>query len=345
MRTYVIRRILLLIPVLVGLSLLVFSLTSLVGDRWTAYVTSPHPSQAQINGVIEKYHLNESIINQYGYWLNGIIHGDWGYSKSVSLPVTDAIAKFFPATFELTLVSILIGVFFGIWLGTITAVRKDKPIDHATRVISLSGVSIPIFVLGLVLMYVFYFQLHIAPQGDRISAYFDPTTAAALGGTPLHQYTGLFIVDSILNGSPAMLQDVLWHIALPAITLSFGTVAIITRIMRASMLEVFNQDYIKTARAKGLSEKVVIRKHARRNALIPTVTITGLAFGGLLGGAILTESIYNWPGIGRWSTKAITSQDPAGIMGFSLLVGFIYVISNLIVDLMYAYLDPRVKLE
>jgi ABC-type dipeptide/oligopeptide/nickel transport system permease component len=334
-----------LIPVLLGLSLLVFSLTSLVGDRWTAYVTSPHPTQAQINAVIIKYHLNDNIITQYGYWLNGIIHGDWGYSKAASMPVTDAIVKFFPATFELTLVSILLGVFLGIWLGTLTAVRKDKPVDHTTRVIALSGVSIPIFVLGLLLLYIFYFQLHLFPAGGRISDYFDPDTAALLGGTPLHTYTGIYIIDSILNGNPSMLQDVLWHIALPAITLSFGTIAILTRIMRASMLDVLNQDYIKTARSKGLSEDVVIKKHARRNALIPTTTVTGLAFGGLLGGAILTETIYQWPGIGLWSTRAITSQDPAGIMGFSLLIGIIYVLTNLIVDLAYAYLDPRVKLE
>jgi peptide/nickel transport system permease protein len=184
---------------------------------------------------------------------------------------------------------------------------------------------------------VFYYLLGILPATGRYSDQY------ILTGVP--DVTGFLLVDSLIVGNLSLFTDAVWHIILPAVTLSFGTIAIITRIMRSSMLEVMNQDYVKTARAKGLSERVVIRKHARRNALIPTTTVVGLSFGGLLGGAVLTESIFSWPGLGRWSSSAILSNDWASILGFVLLVSVVYVFVNLIVDLMYAYLDPRVRLE
>jgi peptide/nickel transport system permease protein len=190
------------------------------------------------------------------------------------------------------------------------------------------------------LQFIISFSLHWLPLEGRFDV-----NLSLLPGNKIFNYTGFRLVDTLLNGNFNMFGDAVLHIILPAITLSFGTIAIITRIMRSSMLEVMNLDYVRTARSKGLPERLVIRKHARRNALIPTTTVIGLSFGGLLSGAVLTESIFNWPGLGRWSASATLNNDWNGILGFTLLAAFIYVIVNLVVDVLYAYLDPRVRLE
>jgi ABC-type dipeptide/oligopeptide/nickel transport system permease component len=336
MTTYIARRLLLLVPVLLGVSVFVFSLTRLAGKPESAYITEKM-TDAQIAQVMARYHFDAPIWDQYYYWLTGIFQGDWGYSKVANMPVTQAIGTYFPATFELTLVSIIIAVIIGIYVGTLSAVRKDKPVDHATRIVALSGVSLPIFWLGLLLQLVFYNYLHLLPANGMIS------TKYIILGYP--HATGFLLFDSLSVGNLTIFWDELGHIILPAVTLAFGTIAVIARIMRSSMLEVMNQDYVKTARAKGLPNKVVIKKHARRNALIPTTTVVGLSFGGLLGGAVLTESIFSWPGLGQWSARAILSNDTASVLGFVMIIAIIYVLTNLIVDLLYAYLDPRVRLE
>jgi peptide/nickel transport system permease protein len=329
---------LLLIPVLLGVSLFVFSLTRIAGNPAAAYITE-RMTPDQIKAIEAQFHLNDPVYIQYFYWLNGIVHGNWGYSPTASLPVTEAIAVYFPATFELTMVSMIIAVVLGIALGTISAVRKDTPADHATRIMALSGVSLPIFWLGLMLKFVFAFELPWLPLGGRYDI------LLVLRQPAIHQYTGFWLIDTFLNGNFTLFSDGVWHIILPAVTLAFGSIAIITRIMRSSMLEVMSLDYVRTARSKGLPERLVIRKHARRNALIPTTTIIGLSFGGLLGGAVLTETIFDWPGLGRWAASATLSNDWASILGFTLLTAVIYVLVNLIVDVLYAYLDPRVRLE
>lgn len=336
---FVLRRLLLLVPVLLGVSLIVFTLTRLSGDPAAAYI-SDRMTPSQIAEVYERYHFNEDIWVQYFYWLDGIIHMDWGWSRVDGMPVTDAIVHHFPATFELAVASMLIGVILGIALGTTSAVRKNRPFDHTTRVISLIGVSIPVFWLGLLLISLFYSTLDLFPVGGRTSNSYIISKVV-----PYQMATGFYIYDSLAIGNIPLFLDVLWHLVLPAVTLSFGTIALVLRIQRNSMLEVLGLDYVKTARAKGLSEKVVIRKHARKNALIPTTTVVGLAFGALLGGAVLTESIFSWPGLGKWAASSITRLDTASILGFCLFIALIYVLANLIVDIMYAYLDPRVRLE
>jgi peptide/nickel transport system permease protein len=205
-------------------------------------------------------------------------------------------------------------------------------------VLSLVGVSIPVFLIGILLLIIFYGNLHLFPIKERIS------DSYIIAGTVPNGLTGFYLIDSLLLGDIPMFFDVVWHLILPAITLSLGGIAVILRMQRSSMLEVMGLDYVKTARAKGLDEKTVINVHARKNALIPTTTVVGLAFGGLLGGAVLTESIFSWPGLGKWSANSIGRMDTASILGFCLLVAFIYVIVNLIVDVVYAYLDPRVRL-
>ena len=338
MYQFVIRRLLLLIPVLIGVSIIVFALTRMTGDPAAAYI-NPKMTPAQIEAVKEQYHFNDPAYIQYFYWLNGVVHGDWGWSTSVGEPVTQAIGQFFPATFELTVFAMVFAVIIGVALGTTSAIRRNKPFDHTTRVVSLIGVSLPIFVLGLILIYLFAYSWPIFPQGGR----FSDSYIFAPGGIP--HITGFLLIDSAWVGNFQLFGDALWHLILPAITLAFSTIAVITRIMRNSMLEVLGLDYVKTARAKGLPEKTVTRKHARKNAMIPTTTVIGLAFGGLLGGAVLTESIFNWPGLGRYSTQAIGGQDIPAILGFVLITAIIYVLVNLVVDVLYAYLDPRVRLE
>lgn len=327
-----------IIPVLIGVSIIIFTLTRMTGDPAAAYINEKM-NNAQIADVYEKYHFNEPAYVQYMYWFNGILHMDWGWSKTASMPVTDAIAYYLPATFELAVTSMIIAIVVGIALGTTSAVKKNKPYDHSTRLVSLIGVSIPVFWLGLLLLVVFYNGLHIAPDGGRTSMSFVLAKVV-----PNQMSTGFYIVDSLAIGNMNLFADVVWHLILPAVTLSFASIALILRMQRNSMLEVLQLDYIKTARAKGLPEKAVIKKHARKNALIPTTTVVGLAFGTLLSGAVLTESIFSWPGLGRWSANSIKRMDTASILGFCLLIAFIYVIANLIVDIMYAYLDPRVKL-
>jgi len=334
---YIVKRLLLLIPVLIGVSIIIFTLSRMSGDPAAAYI-SDKMTPLQIQQVYEKYHFDEPVINQYWYWLRGILEGDWGWSKIAVAPVNEAILERLPVTMELTLLSMAIGIPIGITLGTKTALRKDKAFDHIIRVISLIGVSIPVFWLALILQYVFYYDLDLLPAAGLYDV-------VRWSFTPIPDITGFLIIDSLLVGNIRLFGDHVLHMIMPAVTLSFGTIAVLIRIQRNSMLEVLNLDYIKTARAKGLPENVVINKHARRNALIPTTTVVGLSFGGSLGGAVLTESIFALPGLGRWSASSITHFDTTSILGFVLFIAVVYSLVNLAVDIMYAYLDPRVKLE
>jgi ABC-type dipeptide/oligopeptide/nickel transport system permease component len=294
-----------------------------------------------IHQVRLKYHLYDPVYVQYFYWLNGVLHGDLGYTKANgNTLVTSTIEAKFPATFELALVSTFLAVTIGIAVGTRAAVKVNSAVDQGARVVSLTAVSIPVFWLGLMLIMVFYNMLGWAPQPqDQYTS-----TSALFDVTKLRVHTNFLLIDTALSGNWPFFWDVVRHLVLPSITLAFATTAIIVRMMRSSMLEVLGAEYVRTARSKGLPEKVVIQKHARRNALIPTTTVIGLSFGGLLGGAVLTETVFSWPGLGQWSAAAATSIDTGGIMGFTLLTAVIYVVANLIVDIVYAFLDPRVRL-
>jgi peptide/nickel transport system permease protein len=254
------------------------------------------------------------------------------------MDVTEAISWKLPATIELALVAMVFAVIVGIPLGIISATRKDKAPDHITRVVALAGVSMPIFWFALILKYVFFYQFFIwglpfLPEGGRYSYEYIPYT-------PI---TNFILVDSIITLNPTLFFDAAVHLILPGFALGYLTLAVITRMMRSSMLEVLKEDYITLARSKGLRDRVVIYKHALRNAMIPTVTVIGLAFGGLMTGAVLTETIFSWPGLGRWSTRAILTSDIPSINAFTLLVAFIFVGANLVVDLIYGALDPRIR--
>ncbi len=328
---YIIRRLIMLIPVVIGVTLITFTISYVIPANPARAWAGPKAPPETVEKIKERYHLNDPLYLQYYYYISGVIRGDWGYSHSEHRPVSDAIAGYFPATFELTLWAMIIAIPTGIYLGVISAVKRNKLADHISRVFALSGVSMPIFWLGLLLIILFYSILGVLPASGR-------------GIAPSHTYTGLYLLDSILSGDFYAFVDDAIHLILPAITLSYATLAVITRMTRSSMLEVLRLDYIKTARAKGLPDKIVIYRHALRNALIPTLTVSGLAFAGLLGGAVLTETIFAWPGIGRYAYHAIATLDFPAIMGVTLLMAIIFVIANLIVDIMYAYLDPRIKL-
>ncbi|KAF5044023.1 Dipeptide transport system permease protein DppB [anaerobic digester metagenome] len=333
---YIVKRLLLILPVILGVSIIVFSLSRMTGGDPAAAYINDKMTELQIAQVYAKYHFDEPVWNQYWYWLQGIATGDWGWSITAVSPVTEAIKNKLPITAELTVFSMLIGVTVGISLGTQTALRKDKLFDQVSRVISLLGVSIPIFWLALIFQYVFFFKLGVLPISSAYSDEF-------VGKIP--DITGFIALDSLLVGNVRLFVDHMIHMIMPSVALSFGTIAVLMRIQRNSMLEVLNLDYVKTARAKGLDEKVVINKHARRNALIPTTTVVGLSFGGSLGGAVLTESIFALPGMGRWAADSIRRLDTNSVLGFCLFIAMVYVLANLIVDVMYAYLDPRVKLD
>ena len=353
LRDYIIRRLLLLIPVLIGVSIITFALTRLIAGPLgpaSIYINERcAASDACIDAVIHKYGFDQPVPVQYVKYMDGLLHGDWGYSKAAKLTVADAISTKLPATFELATAAMVIAVVLAIPLGVLSATRRNKPVDHATRVVALSGVSLPVFWLGLMLKYALYwlpfvyFGLTLLPIDQRATSGMYGDCERGVVYT-VCATTRLYTVDSILAFNGSAFVDALKHLFMPAMTLAFVTMAVIVRMMRSSMLEVLNQEYIKTARSKGLSEKVVIKKHARRNALIPTTTVIGLSFGGLLGGAVLTETIFSWPGLGQWSADSVQQLDPAAIMGFTLVAGVVYVVANLVVDILYAFLDPRIRL-
>jgi peptide/nickel transport system permease protein len=371
---YVVRRLALLIPVLIGISIITFGLAWFAthGHLETQYISlSDRLSEEKIQRITQQHGFDKPAYVQYFLYVKGALTGDLGISTSFqNQPVSKVIGLKFPASAELALVSMVFAVVLGIPLGILSATHRDKPTDHVSRFVALSGVSVPVFWLALVLqLYLsYYLGQHWQVNGQPffpLNNRFDPNLVtcahpvlwpditsyvASCGQAPPHAFfgnwrSGLMTVDTLLwRDWPAFL-DVVRHLILPGFTLGFVTLAIIMRMMRASMLEVLGLDYVRTARAKGLDERVVINRHARRNALIPTLTVVGLAIGGLMGGAVLTETIFSWPGLGQWSAKAILSVDVGAIMGFVLLAAIIYVLSNLVVDLLYAYLDPRVTLE
>ncbi|MGA3296171.1 MAG: ABC transporter permease [Candidatus Bathyarchaeia archaeon] len=341
LRDYVLRRLILLIPVLLGVTMIVFGISHMVGDPVAAYV-SERTSEDQIKQVIRQRGLDQPLYVQYVIYLGDLLKGDWGLTRSMGdRPVTDVIREFFPATLELTMAALVMMLVIGIPLGILSATRKDKMVDHLSRIFALSGVSMPVFWLGLLLLLVFYYYFQILglpnlPGSGRIDPFIYP---------PFKPITGLYLIDSILEGRLDVFLDVLAHLILPAFVLGYHGVALITRMMRSSMLEVLRQDYITLARSKGLSEKVVIYRHALKNAMIPTITVAGLAFGSLLTGSPLTETVFAWPGIGRWAAGAILTTDFSAITGFTIVAALVYVFANLIVDLVYAALDPRIRFQ
>lgn len=332
MTTYIARRVAMLIVVLIGMSLLTFMISHAIPGDPVRLAAGPHAGPEQIESLRKQLGFDKPLPVQYLMYISDLLHGDMGTSIETRKPVREEVVTYLPATAELSIFALLISVAIGLPLGVVSATRKNTFIDNGGRIVSLLGTSTPIFWLGLLLQLLFYKELGLLPIGGRIGIELNP---------PAH-ITGFYIIDSILSGDWLALKSSILHLILPAFTLGYGSMAVFTRMTRSSILEVLNEDYIKTARAKGLSERVVIYKHALRNAILPVMTIIGLQFASLLGGAVLTETVFSWPGIGNYGVHAIMTLNFPAIMGVTLITTVIFVIVNLIVDISYAFIDPRI---
>lgn len=330
---YVLERLFYIIPVLIGVTLLVFIISHAIPGDPARMMAGQKASREAVENIRKSLGLDRPLPEQYLRYLVGLAKGDLGMSIRNQRPVLDDLENFFPATLELTLLSIIFCISVGLPLGILSAIRRNHPIDHMARVFSVIGVSMPVFWLGLMLLLLFYSHLGWLPGSGRLDVSMTP---------PAH-VTGMYLVDTLLEGSWEKFTNAFSHILLPAFCLSYVYLAIITRIARSSMLSAMGQEFITTARANGISEFAVVLKHGLKNALIPTVTITGLSIGELLGGAILTETIFDWPGMGKYVVDSVGFLDFPAIMGFTLVVSLIYVIVNLLVDVLYAFLDPQIR--
>lgn len=350
MGAYVVRRLAGLVPVLFGISLLVFSFVRLIPGDPAVVMLGERGSAEDVARVREQLGLNRPLFldvqgavstgnparlldSQYFRFLSSTAAGDLGQSIFSRVSVAQELRSRWPATFELTVGAMLFAVVVGGLIGVVAALRRNSFADNATMAVALLGVSMPIFWLGILLVYLFAVNLRWLPPSGRLS----------VGGPDFEPVTGFFVLDGLLRGRPAVAGDALTHLILPSVALGTIPMAVIARMTRSAMIEVLSQDYVRTARAKGLVERSVVLKHALRNALMPVVTVIGLSFGTLLGGAVLTETIFSWPGIGAWIVEGIFQRDYPIVQGGVILVAAVFVLVNLIVDLLYAVLDPRIQ--
>jgi len=329
---YAIRRGLTVIPVLLGVSILVFSFIHLIPGDPALTMLGERATPEKVAEVRQQLGLDRPIHEQYLIYLGKLLRGDLGTSIVRGDPVLTDLLRRFPATVELATSAIVLALLAGIPIGIISAVWRNSFVDSVSRIWALTGVSMPIFWLGLMLAWFFGVELRWLPTGFRLDT-----------GTSFEPWTNFVILDAALQGNWAVLRDALRHVILPAVALATIPLAVIARMTRASMLEVLSQEYIRTAEAKGLSQSAVILRHALRNALLPVLTVVGLQVGHLLAGAILTETIFSWPGIGLWVYESIESRDYAIVQGASLFIAVIFVVVNAVTDLLYAAADPRIK--
>ncbi len=319
-----------------GITFVTFVLTKMVpGDPALAAlgpVTSADPEA--VAAYHDKWGLDEPLPAQYATYLWNLLHGDLGTSQLSQQPVADDLREAIPATMELAFLAITIAILVGVPLGIIGAIRQNRPTDHALRVVSLAGISMPTFWLALLALYVFFFRLNWFPGGGRL----DP------GVLPADEITGMYTVDALLQGEWSIAWDAFHHLVLPALVLAAFNVSLISRYTRSAVLEVLHDDYVRAARARGLPERVVVPRYVLRAALPAVVTVLGLVFANVLTGAVLVESIFAWPGIGAYAYQASIELDLPAIMGVSLFVAVVYVTINFVIDVLYGVIDPRLRL-
>lgn len=331
MTTYILRRLILAVPVILGVTLVTFSFLSLTGDPCTALLGERY-TQARCAEIRAQYGLDQPLPVRYGRYLRNLATGNLGRSIITQRPVTRELAQYFPATVELATAAMMLAIFVGVPLGLLAAVRHNSAFDLGSMLLALLGVSMPVFWLGLLLVWAFAFRLGWFPTGGRL----DPNTQ-------LQTITHLYVLDAVLTANRTALIDAVRHLVLPALALSSIPAAFIARITRSAMLEVLNQDYIRAARARGIAERILVVRHAFANATLPVITVIGLQTGFLLSGAVLTETIFAWPGMGRWVVSAIPANDVPVVQAGVLTFAIVFVVVNLVVDLSYAWLDPRIR--
>ena len=330
---YLFRRMLGIVGVMLGVSVITFAISHVVPADPVLAALGDKATQDQIVAFRTAYGLDKPLPVQYVVYLDGLLHGDMGRSIRTRRPVLDDLRDFFPATVELALTALLVSLLIGIPAGIWSARARNHLPDYLVRTFSIVGGALPIFWLGLIMIGLFYYRLNWLPAGGRIDQFITPPT----------RITGLYTVDSLLTHNLPALGSSLKHLILPGFVLGYYSTAVIARMMRSSMLEVLLQDYLLTARSKGLRESTIVLRHALRNALIPTMTIIGVTFGSLLSGAVLTETVFDWSGLGRYATQSAINLDFPAVMGVTLLAAIIYALANLLVDLGYFVLDPRIQ--
>jgi peptide/nickel transport system permease protein len=331
----ILQRLLMMLPLMVGMTLISFIIShTLPADPVGANLGQRSMEDPTIVAAFRaQWGLDKPLPEQYLTYLGNLVHGNLGNSIHTHMPVADDVGRYLPASAELAIIATLVGTLLGVPFGVISAVRRDKWLDHVVRGVSLLGVSSPVFWLGLVALYVFYFRLGWLPGPGRLD----------VGMPEPPHLTGMYTVDSLVSGDWAALGSSLRHLALPGLVLASVYLGLVTRMTRSSMLEVLEADYVRTARGKGLRGRSVIYRHALSNALIATVTVLGLAFGDVLAGTVLTETIFSWPGIGRYAYESAVTLDFPAIMGVSLVIAAVFITVNLATDLAYVTLDPRLR--
>jgi peptide/nickel transport system permease protein len=332
---YLARRIVFTIPLIIGISLVAFIIANAIpADPTAANLGERAAADPQIVAAFRhKWGLDKPVYLQYLTYVQNLLHGDLGTSIRSRRPVTSELRRFLPATVELSTAGILVSLVLGVAFGVVSAVWRNRPVDFVVRILSLIGVSAPVFWLALVCLLFFYLRLGWLPGPGRLDARI----------TPPPTVTGMYTVDSLLAGQWHTFDNAVAHLILPAIVLGAYSAGLIARVTRSSMLEVLSKEYMMTARSKGLPERTVIVRHGLRNAMMPVVTVIGLSYGNLLSGAVLTETIFAWSGIGRYAYNAARTLDFPAIMGVSMLIAVIFIVTNLVVDMLYYALDPRIR--
>ena len=331
------KRLIYLAVMLFGVATLVFILTKMIpGDPTVANLSQRALSDPEVVAAYKaKYGLDQPVFVQYLLYMKNLLQFDLGTSIRTNKPVLSELSRCYPATIELALFAIVLAAVFGILFGIISAIRRNSILDQIVRAVSVTGVSIPSFWFALLVLYFFYYKLQILPGPGRLSKTFSaPATV-----------TGLYVIDSLLEGNLPKALDALSHLLLPGIVLAAFTMGLITRTTRSNLLDVMSMDYIRIARAKGLGRTALILKHALGNALIPVLTVIGLGLGNLLGGMVLVETIFNWPGVGQFAYESVLSADFPAIIGVALLIALNYMVINTIVDILYGVIDPRVRCQ
>lgn len=353
MLAYIVRRLLILPILILGVTMLVFLMLSMLTpyERASLYVQDIPKRQGAIEGIIKKYGLDDPIPVQYWNWMvgrtteegeieGGVLRGRLGWSKTGKSSVTEVIARRLPATAEMAIWAAVPMIGIGVWLGVVSAVNHNKIIDQILRIFSIVGWSIPTFVFGLGVLMIFYARLGWFAPG-RLSN----TAMQIVQSDAFNQYTNMNTIDALLNGRLDIFIDSLRHLVLPVVTLSYLNWAYLLRVTRSSMLETLRQDYITTARSKGLAHRTVVWRHAVSNALIPVVTIGGMILIALLNGVVITETVFNYPGMGSFLAEAATSLDVISVLGLTLFSSVVLVLGNLFVDVLYGVIDPRIRLD